>query len=63
MKESIIFKALYFIVFFRKSKNASQAKKKLREVCLDERQCQHWFARFCAGDFNVQDVQLMYNHC
>ncbi|XP_066152028.1 histone-lysine N-methyltransferase SETMAR-like [Euwallacea fornicatus] len=35
-----------------------QAQKKLCEVygenCLTERQCQHWFARFGSGNFNVQ---------
>nr|XP_042906136.1 histone-lysine N-methyltransferase SETMAR-like [Parasteatoda tepidariorum] len=46
------------LFYFRKGKNAVQARKKLCEVydedCLTERQCHRWFARFCAGNFNVQ---------
>lgn len=48
------------LFYFRKGKNAVQARKKLSEVygkgCLTERQCQRWFARFRSGNFNVQDA-------
>ncbi|XP_011883505.1 PREDICTED: histone-lysine N-methyltransferase SETMAR-like [Vollenhovia emeryi] len=41
-------------------KNARQACEKLRKVygenALQERQCQRWFAKFRAGDFDVNDA-------
>lgn len=44
--------------YFRKRKNAVQARKKLcvvyGEDCLAERQCQRWFARFRSGNFSSQ---------
>ncbi|XP_025266855.1 histone-lysine N-methyltransferase SETMAR-like [Camponotus floridanus] len=41
-------------------KNARQAYEKLRKVysddALQERQCQNWFKKFRAGDFNLKDA-------
>ena len=46
--------------YFRKWKNARQACEKLRKVygedALKERQCQRWFAKFHAGDFDIKDA-------
>lgn len=48
------------LFYFRKGKNAVQARKKLcavyGEECLTERQCQRWFARFRSGDFDLEDT-------
>ena len=48
------------LYYFRKGKNAVQARKKLYDVygekSLTERQCQNWFARFHSGDFDIKDV-------
>ena len=45
------------LYYFRKGKNAVQARKKLHDVygekSLTERQCQNRFARFRAGDFDL----------
>ena len=47
------------LYYFRKVKNAVQARKKLYDVygekSLTERQCQNWFARFRSGDFDLKD--------
>ena len=48
------------LYYFRKGKNALQARKKLHEVygekSLTERQCQNWFARFRSRDFDLKDA-------
>ena len=48
------------LYYFRKGKNAVQARKKLYdvygEISLTERQCQNWFARFRSGDFHLKDA-------
>ena len=41
------------LFYFRKGKNASQARKKL--CALKERQCQNWFDKFRSGDFSLED--------
>ena len=47
------------LFYFRKGKNASQARKKLCAVygdeALKERQCQNWFDKFRSGDFSLKD--------
>ena len=49
------------LYYFRKSKNAMQARKKLYDVygekSLIEHQCQNWFARFRSGDFDLKDAR------
>ena len=46
------------LFYFRKGKNASQARKKLRAVygdeALKERQCQNWFDKFRSADFSLK---------
>ena len=46
--------------YFRKGKNAVQARKKLFDVygekSLTERQYLNWFARFFNGDFDLKDA-------
>ena len=46
--------------YFRKGKNAVQARKKLYDVygekSLTERQCQNWFAGFRSKDFDLKDA-------
>jgi len=48
------------LFYFRKGKNARQACEKLRKVygddALKERQCQNWFNKFRAGDFDLKDA-------
>ena len=47
------------LFYFRKEKNASQTRKKLRAVygdeALKERQCQNCFDKFRSGDFSLED--------
>ncbi|CAK9819681.1 Histone-lysine N-methyltransferase SETMAR [Anthophora plagiata] len=49
------------LYYFRKGKNALQARKKLCAVygneALKERQCQNWFATFRSGDFSLKNAQ------
>ncbi|GFY32719.1 mariner Mos1 transposase [Trichonephila clavipes] len=46
--------------YYRKGKNAVQARKKLTDVygegVLTVRQCQNWFAKFRSGNFDVEDA-------
>lgn len=48
------------LYYFRKGKNARQACAKLCKVygesAPQERQCQRWFAKFRAGNFNIDDT-------
>ncbi|GFT35750.1 histone-lysine N-methyltransferase SETMAR [Trichonephila clavipes] len=48
------------LFYYRKSKNAVQARKKLTDVygegVLTVRQCQNWFAKFRSGNFHVEDA-------
>ncbi|OAD55670.1 Histone-lysine N-methyltransferase SETMAR [Eufriesea mexicana] len=48
------------LFYYRKGKNAVQAKKKLSDIYSDdvltERQCQNWFAKFRFGNFDVEDA-------
>ena len=48
------------LYYFRKDKNAVQARKKLYDIygekSLTERQYQNWFAHFCSGDFDLKDA-------
>ena len=48
------------LYYFRKGKNAVQARKKLYDVygekSLTERQYQNWFARFRSRDFDLKDA-------
>ena len=48
------------LYYFRKGKNAVQARKNLYDVygekLLTERQCKNWFARFRSGDFDLKDT-------
>ncbi|GFV77007.1 histone-lysine N-methyltransferase SETMAR [Trichonephila clavipes] len=47
------------LFYYRKGKNAVQARKKLTDVygegVLTVRQCQNWFAKFRSGNFVVED--------
>ena len=48
------------LYYFRKGKNAMQARKKLYgvygEKSLTERKCQNWFTRFRSEDFDLKDT-------
>lgn len=48
------------LFYYRKGKNAVQARKKLTDVygedVLTIRQCQNWFAKFRSGNFDVEDA-------
>ncbi|GFV45883.1 mariner Mos1 transposase [Trichonephila clavipes] len=53
------------LFYYRKGKNAVQARKELTDVygegVLTVRQCQNWFAKFRSGNFDVEDA-LLYDH-
>ncbi|GFV74384.1 histone-lysine N-methyltransferase SETMAR [Trichonephila clavipes] len=53
------------LFYYRKGKNAVQARKKLTDVygegVLTVRQGQNWFAKFRSGNFDVEDAPL-YDH-
>ncbi|GFX96282.1 histone-lysine N-methyltransferase SETMAR [Trichonephila clavipes] len=48
------------LFYYRKGKNAVQARKKLTDVygegVLTVSQCQNWFAKFRSGNFDVEDA-------
>ena len=46
------------LYYFRKGKNAVQARKKLNYVYGEKSltECQNWFARFRSGDFDLKDA-------
>ncbi|XP_049821930.1 histone-lysine N-methyltransferase SETMAR-like [Aethina tumida] len=48
------------LFYYRKGKNAVQARKKLTDVygedVLTVRQCQNWFAKFRSGKFDIEDA-------
>ena len=48
------------LFYYRKGKNAVQARRKLCDVyeedVLTERQCKNWFAQFRFGNFNLEDA-------
>lgn len=48
------------LFYYRKGKNAVQARKKLCDVyeedLLTERLCQNWFAKFCSDNFDIEDA-------
>ena len=52
--------------YFRKVKNAVQAREKLYDVygekSLTERQRQNWFARFRSGDHGASEMSLHNQH-
>ncbi|GFV07872.1 histone-lysine N-methyltransferase SETMAR [Trichonephila clavipes] len=47
------------LFYYRKGKNAVQARKKWTDVYgegVTVRQCQNWFAKFRSGNFDVEDA-------
>jgi len=48
------------LFYFQKGKNASQTHKKICAVygknAVSESVCRKWFAKFCCGDFDLQDA-------
>ena len=48
------------LCYFKKGKNATETHKKICAVCgegaVTDRTCQKWFAKFCAGDFSLDDA-------
>ena len=59
MEEKTVGLRYILLYYYRKGKNATQAREKLRKVYGDDaltiRQCQRWFAKFRSGDFDVSD--------
>ena len=47
------------LYYFKKGKNATKMQKKVCAVygqgAVTDRMCQQWFAKFCAGDFSLDD--------
>ena len=48
------------LYYFKKGKNATEMQKKICAVygegAVTDRTCQKWFAKFCAGDFSLDDA-------
>ena len=48
------------LYYFKKGKNATEMHKKICAVygegAVTDRTCQKWFAKFCAGDFSLDDA-------
>ena len=48
------------LYYFKKGKNATETQKKIcaayGEGAVADRTCQKWFAKFCAGDFSLDDA-------
>ena len=48
------------LYYFKKGKNAAETQKKMCAVygegAVSARTCQKWFAKFCAGDFLLDDA-------
>ena len=48
------------LYYFKKSKNAAETHKKICAVygegAVTDQMCQKWFAKFCAGDFSLDDA-------
>ena len=48
------------LYYFKKGENATEMHKKICAVCgegaVTDRTCQKWFAKFCAGDFSLDDA-------
>ena len=48
------------LYYFKKGKNATEMHKEICAVCgegaVTDRTCQKWFAKFCAGDFSLDDT-------
>ena len=46
--------------YFKKGKNATETQKKICAVCgegtVADQMSQKWFAKFCAGDFSLDDA-------
>ena len=46
--------------YFKKGKNTTEIQKKICAVCgegaVTNQTCQKWFAKFCAGDFLLDDA-------
>ena len=53
------------LYYFNKGKNATEMQKKkicaaYGEGAVTDRTCQKWFAKFCAGDFSLDDAPVGY---
>ena len=48
------------LYYFRKGKNTSETQKKICAVygegAVTDRKCQKWFAKFCSGDFSLDNA-------
>ena len=48
------------LFYFKKGKNATEAQKKIcavyTEGAVTDQTCQKWFAKFCAGDFSLDNA-------
>ena len=48
------------LYYFKKGKNATETQKKICAVygegAVTDQTCQKWFAKFCAGDFSMDDA-------
>ena len=44
------------LYYFKKGKNASETHTQRFALCVTDRTCQKWFAKFRAGDFSLDDA-------
>ena len=48
------------LYYFKKGENATETQKKVCAVygegAVTDQTCQKWFAKFCAGDFSLDDA-------
>ena len=48
------------LYYFKKGKNTAETQRKICAVygegAVTDQMCQKWFAKFCAGDFTLDDA-------
>ena len=62
-RKTATFLAYYALLFQERLKSSLNAKKKKKKICavygegaVTDQMCQKWFAKFCAGDFSLDDA-------
>ena len=51
------------LYYFKKGKNETEMQKRICAVCgegaVTDQMCRKWFAKFCAGDFLLDDTPMV----
>ena len=54
----------HIVLYFKKGKNATEMQKQdlcsVWRMCVTDRTCQKWFAKFCAGDFSLDHAPQLH---